>query len=156
MKTRHIAIAVALACCQVACETDAVGVEATAQSLYDGYFNKCASCHADGAAGKTSQTEQNLDFGSVEAMKKSVLLKASGLVGNQSGCNDVPFIEAGNANGSLLVAVVDESARQSFDNSKYPNCDSTAISAMENRVGGAPSAEVLTALKQWINDGGTN
>ena len=135
------------------CETDPGAVEATAVSLHDSYFNKCSSCHTPDAPGKTAQTEQNLDFSTAETMQASLKLKAKGLVGNQAGCNDVPFVEAGNAAGSLLVAVLDEATRQAFDNSKYPSCDGTAISAMDNRVGGAPDAATLAALKQWINDG---
>lgn len=154
MKLATTALIAAL--CLTACETESIGVEATASSLYDNYFNKCASCHSPDAVGKTSQTEQNLDFATAEAMKTSLKLKAAGLVGNQSGCNDVPFIEDGNPAGSLLLAVLDETTRQAFDNSKYPDCDATAISAMDNRVGGGPSAEVVTALKQWITDGASN
>ena len=124
------------------CESElgSLGVEATAESLHANYLNKCSSCHAPGAPGKTSQTEQKLDFTDAATMKTSLALKAAGLVGNQKGCNGVPFIEPGNASGSLLVAVLDEDVRQTFDNPKYPNCDGLSISPMDIRSVVAPSS----------------
>lgn len=152
---RRVSVLIVIALFASACETD-LAAGPTAQGLYDSYFNKCSSCHAADAPGKTSQTEQNLDFTTAETMKTSILLKAAGMQGNQEGCNGVPFIEPGNADGSLLVAVLDEEVRKAFDNSKYPNCDGTSISAMDNRVGGPPDAAVMAELKQWINNGATD
>ncbi|GEM_PF-1666273 len=148
------ALVVATTLLVAGCETESTGVEANVTSLHDNYLHKCASCHAPAAAGRTSDTEQSLDFSTAEMTSKSLREgKATGLKGNTAGCNDVPFVKAGKPELSLIVAVLDEDVRKAFDDPDHSSCDNTAISAMDIRAGGAPSAEFLTALKQWITDG---
>ncbi len=154
MRLTRLVAAAAAVFALAACETEDTGVTADVTSLYDNYLNKCASCHTPDGAGQHSSIEKTLDFSTVETASKTLREgKASGMSGNQEGCNGMPFVKAGKPGASLLVAVLDETVRQGFDDPDFPDCDGTAISAMDNKVGGAPSAEFLTALKQWITDG---
>lgn len=143
------------------CETttdptiDAPGGAVTASftSLYGDYLSNCRQCHTPTAPGRTSDTEDTLDF-STRATAYSTIKTgmASGLVGNQSACNGVPFVAA-TSGGSLLVAVLDQPTRQAIDIPQHANCDADAISDETVKVGSRPSAAFITALKTWVMNG---
>jgi len=126
-------------------------------SLYSSYLNQCASCHAPGAPGRTSDIEQTLDF-STAATGYTTLTTgmALGLTGNQKGCNMTPFVVNGKPAQSLLVATLDSATRTAFDLPASPNCDSSAISDETVKVGSAPSEAFVVALKQWVTDNAPN
>ena len=87
----------------------------------------------------------------------AVTARASGMTGNQAGCNGVPFIQPDKPAMSLVVAAIDSSTRKAFDLASNPSCDQNAISDMTiAKVGKAPSAEFLAALKTWIQNGAVN
>ena len=163
--TRPIRLALAIglvaagASCSPATETQPDGgggggmVEATFTSLYGDYFGTCKQCHAPSAPGKTSDTEQTLDFTSRTTALSTLRGMASGLSGNHTSCNGVPFLATTPAK-SLLVAVLDQPTRQAIDLSPgHPSCDVDAISDETVKVGSPPSAEFVTALKTWISGG---
>jgi hypothetical protein len=132
-------------------------VEATFTSLYGNYFSNCRDCHTPNGPGRTSDTEQTLNFTSrTTALSALKTGSASGLKGNFAGCNGTPFITAGMPSQSLVVAVLDQSTRQQFDLSAHPDCDADAISDMTAQVGSRPSAAFVTALKDWITAGATD
>ncbi len=126
-------------------------------SLYANYLSGCAQCHAPGAVGATSTTEKSLDFSTQAAAYASLSGKANGLIGNQAGCDGVAFIVKDKPASSLLVATLDASTRNAFDLPGNPNCDNNAISDMTlPKLGKAPSAAFLTALKTWVQNGALN
>lgn len=121
--------------------------------LYNGYFQRCVDCHSPDGPGRTAETEQSLDFSTRDRAYATVTDgQASGLVGNQEGCNGVSFVGTGAA-GSLIVAVVDQSTRNGFDLPGFAQCDMDAISDMTVKAGGAPSAAFVSDLKAWIEAG---
>lgn len=135
--------------CLVGCEAEGGGDEF--DTTYTNYLSKCAGCHAPDAPGKGSDTEKNLDFTTAETARQTLSTgKAAGLVGNPAGCNGVPFVVAGKPEQSLIIAVLDQDARKLFDLPSHPNCDNDAITDMALKVGGAPEATDLAALKTWI------
>ena len=135
------------------CETDLSGGDDFTVA-YNGYLNKCANCHAPQAPGKASDTEKTLDFTSADTARSTLATgTASGLVGNPAACNGVPFVVAGKPGQSIVVAVLDAEARKTFDLPSHPNCDNDAITDMGLKLGGAPDAAALAALKSWITAG---
>jgi hypothetical protein len=144
--------------CSPATETTPDGggggmVQATFTSLYGDYFATCKQCHAPNAPGKTSITETTLDFTSRTTALTTLHGMASGLTGNHTDCNGAPFL-ATTPGKSLLVAVLDQPTRQAIDLSPgHPTCDVDTISDETVKVGSAPSADFVTALKTWITSG---
>ncbi len=131
------------------------GVTATFTSLYGDYLSNCKQCHAPGAPGRTSDIEQSLDF-TTKAMAYTTLKgTATGLMGNFMACNGVPFLAAA-AKDSLLLASLDQPTRNAFDYTAVPGCDSSTITDETVKVGSAPSAEFITALKDWVTAGAPN
>jgi hypothetical protein len=129
------------------------GVQATFSSLYSSYLNQCANCHTPTAPGRTSDTEKTLDFTTAATAYTTLTTgKASGLVGNQTACNGVAFISAPPA-PSLLLAVLDQPTRSTF---AVGSCDSTAVTDQTVKLGSAPSADFITALKTWLAAGAPN
>jgi hypothetical protein len=145
--------------CSPATETEPDGgsgggtVQATFTSLYGDYLGTCKQCHAPNAPGKTSDTEQTLDFTSRTTALSTLRGMASGLTGNHADCNGAPFLATTPAK-SLLVAVIDQPTRQAIDLSPgHPTCDVDTISDETVKVKSQPSAEFVTALKTWISSG---
>lgn len=138
------------------CDLAASSVEPKFSSLYGDYLSNCAQCHSPGAVGATSETEKSLDFSTQSKAYASLMGSATGLVGNQSGCNGVAFVQKDKPAMSLLVASLDSSTRSAFDLAGKPSCDQNAISDMTVKVGKAPSAAFVTALKTWIQNGAAN
>lgn len=133
------------------CEAVAAGDDFT--QAYDSYLNKCASCHAPGAAGATAGIETTLDFSTADAARASLKTgSAAGLTGNQAACNGVPFVVAGKPEQSLLMAVLDENVRQNLDLASHAGCDGTAATDMTIRVGGA-DADAIAKVRAWITAG---
>lgn len=148
----------AIAGCPAATETTPDGgggaVTASFTSLYGNYFANCKQCHAPGAPGRTADTEQTLNFSSrataLAALKNGM---ASGLIGNFTACNGVPFIAATPAK-SLVFAVLDQPTRNVIDLSPaHPTCDVDTIPDMTLKVGSSPSQAFVTALSDWITAG---
>ena len=128
-------------------------VEATFTSLYGDYLSNCKRCHAPGAPGRTSDIEQSLDFTSKTTALTTLRGNATGLMGNHTGCNGVPFL-ASTAAKSLLLAVIDQPTRQAIDLSPgHADCDIDMITDATVKVGSQPSAAFVTALKTWIGNG---
>ncbi len=125
-------------------------------SLYADYFNKCGQCHAPGAVGATSTTEKSLDFSTQATAYATLSGNASGLTGNQAGCNGVAFIVKDKPASSLVLAVLDSATRSAIALTATPSCDTNAISDMALKVGTQPSAEFIGALKTWIQNGALN
>lgn len=133
------------------------GVTAQFSSLYADYFGTCGNCHAPGAPGRTSDIEQTLDFSTRATAYTTITTgSATGLVGNATACNSVPFITRGDAAASLIVAALDQSTRQAFDYQARPDCDVGVIGDETVKVGTPPSAEFIAALKTWIQAGAPN
>lgn len=143
--------------CSPATETSPDGgsggmVQATFTSLYGDYLGTCKQCHAPSAPGRTSDTEQTLDFTSRSTALSTLRGMASGLTGNHTDCNGVPFLAT--PAKSLLVAVLDQPTRQAIDLSPgHPGCSVDTISDETVKVGSQPSADFVTALKTWITSG---
>jgi hypothetical protein len=128
-------------------------VQATFTSLYGDYLSTCRNCHAPNAPGRTSDIEQSLDFTSKATALTSLRGMATGLTGNHTGCNGVPFL-ASTPGKSLLVAVIDQPTRQTIDLSPgHPDCDIDMITDATVKVGSQPSTAFVTALKTWITNG---
>ena len=134
---------------------DAGMVTASFTSLYGDYFGRCSRCHAPGGTGRTTDTEQTLDFSSRATALASIKSgSASGLVGNFAACNGVPFVAAGMPGKSLIVAALDQPTRQVIDLSPaHATCDVDTIGDMTVKVGSAPSAAFVDALKTWVTNG---
>src|SRR5262249_45966653 len=67
----------------------------TFSCLYADYFQGCKNCHTPSGPGRTSDTEQHLDFTSRStAFSTITTMSAAGLTGNFAGCNGVPFVNA--------------------------------------------------------------
>ncbi len=149
----RLALIVLAALSVAGCETELTSGDEFSQT-YDSYLSGCANCHAPSAPGKTSDTEQALDFSTAETARTTLRTGvATGLTGNPSACNGVPFVVAGKPNQSLLLAVLDADARKTFDLPSHPNCDNDAITDMAVKVGGAPNSIDLDNLKTWITNG---
>lgn len=143
--------AIALAAATAGCETSAATGDDFTQA-YDSYLNKCASCHAPNAAGKTTGTESSLDFSTVDTARATLKGSAKGLTGNQAACNDVPLVVAGKPEQSLVMAALDADVRKNFDIAGKAGCDVDGVSDMTIRVGG-PDADAISKLRTWIADG---
>jgi hypothetical protein len=115
-------------------------------------FQKCAGCHAPGAAGFVNGTEATQDWSSQGTAYTKLKGNASGLIGNFVACNGVPFLGATPAT-SLLVAVFDQTVRGSFTSG---DCNVDTISDMTLKIGGALEAGELALLKEWITAGTPN
>ncbi len=121
--------------------------------LYNGYFNRCAYCHAPNGPGRTSDIEKTLDFSTVETAYQTLTAgRASGLVGNQESCNGVAFVGP-SYETSLVAAVLDEDVRSAFQAPGQPDCNVDAVSDMTVKVGSEPSGSFLQALRDWIESG---
>ncbi|MEZ4363004.1 MAG: hypothetical protein R3B48_22625 [Kofleriaceae bacterium] len=132
------------------------GVQATFTSLYADYFAKCKNCHTPTAPGRTSDTEQTLDFTTKASAYTTITTGvAMGLVGNHAGCNGAPFVGSTPAS-SLILAVLDQPTRQAIDLPGFANCDIDAITDATVKSGAQPSAAFVTALKEWITAGKPN
>lgn len=159
MRHAPCAIGLALAALAAGCEsttgtTDGGGgpVQATFTSLYGDYLGKCGDCHSPTGPGRTSDIEKTLDFTSRTTALSSLRGMASGLTGNHTACNGVPFLAA-TPGSSLLVAVIDQPTRQTIDLPQHAGCDVDTISDETVKVGSQPSSDFLTALKTWIANG---
>jgi hypothetical protein len=130
------------------------GVTASFTSLYGDYFASCKNCHAPGAPGRTTDTEQTLNFTTrATALATLKTGRASGLIGNFTACNGVAFVAATPAK-SLVFAVLDQPTRNLIDLSPaHPMCDADTISDMTVKVGRQPSSAFITALSTWITAG---
>ena len=153
-------LAIGLLALVAACPAETTGPDAppavvmpTFSSLYGDYFAACKNCHSPTGPGRTSTTEQTMDWTSrATALSKLKTGMASGLTGNQAACNGVPFLGATPAQ-SLVLAVLDQPTRQAYDRPQSPDCDVDAISDMTVKVGSQPSAAFIAALKTWIMNG---
>ncbi len=130
----------------------AEGVVATFTSLYGDYFQECVDCHSPDGVGHTDDTEATLDFTSRETAYATISGTASGLVGNQEGCNGTPFLGA-TAAESLIYAVLDEDTRAAFDLPDHVDCNVDSISDETVKVGSEPTEEFMAALATWIDAG---
>jgi len=118
--------------------------------LYSGYFQGCKRCHTPGAWGQVTGIEQSLDFSTEDTAYDTITKgSATGLQGNQEACNGVRFVSS-SYETSLIAAVIDEDVRANFS---VGGCEGDAVSDMTLKVGSAPSAEFLGALKVWIESG---
>jgi len=137
-------------------DSPTTGVTASFTSLYGDYFGNCKNCHSPNGLGRTSDTEQTLDFTSKTTAFTTITTgMALGLPGNFADCNMVPFVNADPAK-SLILAALDQPTRNAFDLTGFAKCDMDTISDETAKVGSAPSAAFIAALKQWLQDGAPN
>jgi hypothetical protein len=115
-------------------------------------FQECSGCHAPEAPGRTEGTEATQDWSTRDSAYASLQGTASGLIGNFSGCNGVPFLGP-TAEESLLVAAFDEDVRAAYDNPSFPECDGAAISDQTLKIGGPLPPGLLAELKAWVDAG---
>ncbi len=129
-------------------------VTASFASLYGDYLGTCASCHAPGAPGRTSDIEMTLDFSSKTTAYTTLMGgSATGLTGPTMACNGVRFVLPGKPGDSLALAVLDENVRGTFDLPAAASCDKLTITDETVKVGTAPSAPFLVAFRDWIQNG---
>lgn len=119
------------------------------------YFQECGGCHAPGAPGFTDGTEATQDWSTRDEAFTSLQGVASGLIGNFQGCNDVPLI-GDTPENSLLVASLDETVRQNFSVSGFPDCNLNTISDMTLKIASDLDPVDLDLLKTWISNGAPN
>jgi hypothetical protein len=132
------------------------GSGATFTSIYESDdFQECAGCHAPNAPGKTEGTEATQNWSTRASAYSSLQGNASGLIGNNAGCNGVPFL-ADSAADSLLVAAFDEDVRVAYDNPSFPDCNADAIADQTLKLGNALPASLLASLKAWVSAGAPN
>jgi len=121
-------------------------------SLYNGYLNQCASCHAPGAPGYTSNIEKTLDFSTETTARSSIRGgSASGLEGNVQDCNGVAFVGE-TYETSLIAAVLDQAVRSSIALGANGACNGDTITDMTVKSG-EPPAGFLGDLRAWIDGG---
>jgi hypothetical protein len=128
------------------------GDSAFAKIYQSDEFQKCAGCHAPGAPAKTQDTEATQNWSTQASAYASLHSTASGLIGNNSACNGVPFLGR-TAGQSLLVAAFDEDVRNAYDNPSFPNCDNNTIVDQTLKIGGPLPSGLLQDLKDWVDDG---
>ena len=122
-------------------------------SIYESEeFQTCSGCHAPGAPGRVQGTETTQNWSTRDTAHSTLQRAASGLIGNNAGCNGVPFLGA-TAEQSLLVASLDEDVRAGYDNPSFPNCTPDAIADQTLKIGGPLPTALLQQLKDWVNDG---
>jgi hypothetical protein len=148
---------IALAACSEASDavneaTGSVSGASFAHLYQSSEFQACAGCHAPGAPGKTEGTEATQDWSTQGRAYSSLHGTASGLIGNFSGCNGVPFLGESAAE-SLLVAAFDEQVRAAFQSREVPSCDGDAISDQTLKIGGPLPDSLLAELKAWVDAG---
>ncbi len=132
------------------CESSQATVAtASFDELWTNVFSKqCSSCH--GVAGNTS-TENGPDMTSADAFYTGMVGKKGTAYDNwetfqtsRAGCVNASFIEASNANASLVTAVLDSSVAITGCTVKYHR---------ENPQNVCITAANLVKLKEWINAG---
>jgi len=122
-------------------------------SIYESEeFQTCSGCHAPGAPGRVDGIETTQNWSTRDAAHTTLKRTAAGLIGNNAGCNGVPFLGA-TAEQSLLVASLDEDVRAGYDNPSFPGCTPDAIADQTLKIGGPLPAALLQQLKDWVNDG---
>jgi hypothetical protein len=115
-------------------------------------FQTCAGCHAPGAPGRTEGIEATQDWSTAANARRTLRGNASGLIGNNAGCNGVPLL--GSSSGqSLLVAAFDDDVRLNFERADHPDCTGDAIADQKLKIGGALPGGLLQDLKDWIDAG---
>jgi len=115
-------------------------------------FSECGDCHAPGADGFVDGVETTQDWTDMDTAYAGLQGTASGLIGNFSGCNDVPLIGA-TPETSLIVAVLDEDVRDAFSLPNHPDCDVDAIADMTLKLSSDVDEDELQMLKDWISAG---
>lgn len=118
-------------------------------------FQECSGCHAPGAPGRTEGMEATQNWSTRASAYSSLQGNASGLIGNNAGCNGVPFL-GDSAEESLLVASLDEDVRVAYDNPSFPDCNADAIADQTLKIGGPLPASLLAELKAWVDAGAPN
>jgi len=122
-------------------------------SIYESEeFQTCSGCHAPGAPGRVDGIETRQNWSTRLTAYSTLKLTAAGLIGNNAGCNGVPFL-GDTAEESLLVASLDEDVRANYDNPSFPDCTPDAIADQTLKIGGPLPAALLRELKDWVNDG---
>lgn len=115
-------------------------------------FQECAGCHAPDAPGRTQGTEATQDWSTEASARRTLRGRASGLIGNFEGCNDVPLLGS-SASQSLLVASLDFDVRSNFELPDFPDCTGDAISDQTMNIMSSLSDDLLQDLKDWIDAG---
>jgi hypothetical protein len=115
-------------------------------------FQTCSGCHAPGAPGIVDGIETTQNWSTRDTAHSTLQRNAAGMIGNNEGCNGVPFL-GDTAEQSLLVAAFDEDVRANFELAAFPDCTSDAIADQTLKIGGALPAALLQDLKDWVNDG---
>lgn len=123
--------------------------DATFAGLWNDVFaNRCGTCHGvssniDTAGGPDMRTQDALHAGMLNK-KGTDYPNWDTFQTNRGACVDVPFINPGNPNQSLLVAI--------FDSSVKP-CSTNLLIHTEPPQSIPMSAAQLASLKSWITSG---
>lgn len=156
-RTSHLCgLLAAVALLAGGCETTAAA-DGTFTSLYDSYFGTtCSGCHApENRAGKEG-IESSLNFADKQSAYDSLTGgSASGMNTPFDACNGTKFITSGDPAKSLIVAVLDQATRSSFDTGTGGSCGGDVISDMTLKAG-EPPAGFVDSLKAWISAGAPN
>mgnify|MGYP007046938633 CR=1 FL=1 len=135
-----------------------VAADGTFTSLYDSYFGAtCSGCHSPGNRAGKEGIESSLNFADKQSAYASLTGgSAAGLQGPAwDACNGAKFVVSGDPSKSLIVAVLDQATRNSFDLGNGGSCAGDSISDMTLK-GGEPPAGFVTSLKAWITAGAPN
>ena len=138
---------------QFECTEEEGDAPLTFATIYDlDLFSECGDCHAPGADGFVDGVETTQDWTDMDSAYAGLQGTASGLIGNFSGCNGVPFI-GDTPETSLLVAVLDETVRDEFSLPNFPDCNGDAIADMTLKLSMDVDEDELQMLKDWISAG---
>ena len=111
---------------------------------YNSYLGDCAQCHKPGTS---TYQDVNLDMSTEAAAKAS--LKSAANIPAKPDCTGLRFVVASNPDGSMLIAVLDDSKMAAYTASSG-GCSPLDIIQMGSTP---PSASTLADIREWISDG---
>lgn len=117
--------------------------------LYNSLFNQCGACHGIGFAdteGGPDLTSKDKVYENLVGKKGSDFPDWNQFKAIRQACANIPFINPGKANSSLVVAIFDNQIADSLDPCVV--ADHTSGVQLINI-----SPATLALLKEWINEG---
>jgi hypothetical protein len=134
--------------CLAGCDaTDSTGGDSAFDALHSKLFNRCGSCHGSGS----SDTAGGFDLTSQSKIRPQLVGKTGSdypdwqtFQVNREACLSYKFINAGNADESLVVAIFDTAVAATLCEIKAHDEEPQSIDIADT---------TLADLKSWINDG---
>jgi hypothetical protein len=118
--------------------------------LYTDLFSQCDSCHGKGYPG----TENGPDLSSKDLIIDNLVGKTAknyenweALAVRDESCQDIPFINSGNASESMVVAILDATVAEGIS----PCVIASHIQGTAQNIRFTDAT--LALLKEWINEG---